>query len=123
MITVPLRSNLADQLQSEAARRHTSVEVLANDWLEQQLWQAKREKINEEAARFRAQHAELLAQYAGQHIAMRDGVVIDHDPDLATLHNRVRAKFGDEPILMAPVTPEPIQVIKVLGARRRGGQR
>jgi len=123
MITVPLRSNLADQLQNEATRRHTSVEVLANDWLEEQLWEAKREKINEEAERFRAQHSELLVQYAGEFVAMRDGVVIDHDPDLAALHDRVRAKYGDEPILMAPVTPEPEQVIKVLGARRSGGQR
>ncbi len=123
MITVPLRSNLADQLQNEAARRHTSVEMLANDWLEEQLWEVKREKINEEAARFRAQHSELLAQYAGQYIAMRDGIVIDHDADLAALHNRVRARYGDEPILMTPVTSEPVQVIKILGARRRGGQR
>jgi len=123
MITVPLRGNLANQLKNEAARRHTSVETLANDWLEEQLWQAKRKKIDEEAERFRAQHSVLLAQYAGQHIAMRDGVVIDHDADLVTLHQRIRAQYGDEPILISPVTPEPTQTIKVFGARRRGGQR
>lgn len=123
MITVPLRSNLADQLQNEATRRHTSVEALANDWLEEQLWQAKRKKIDEEAERFRAQHAQLLARYDGQFVAMRDGEVIDHDSDLVTLHQRVRAQYGDEPILISPVTSEPMQTIKVLGARRRGGQR
>ena len=122
MITVPLRSKLADQLQNEAARRHVSVEALANDWLEEQLWQAKRQKIDEEAERFRAQHAELLAQYNGQYVAMRDGAVIDHDADLVTLHNRVRARYGDEPILMSPVTAQPTQTIKVIGARQRGGQ-
>jgi hypothetical protein len=123
MITVPLRSNLADQLQNEAARRHTSVETLANDWLEEQLWQAKRKKIDEEAERFRAQHTQLLARYGGQFVAMRDGVVIDHDPDLIALHSRVRAQYGDEPILMAPLTAEPIQSFKVIGARRTGGTR
>jgi hypothetical protein len=122
MITVPLRDNLAHQLKNEAARRHTSIESLANDWLEEQLWEAKRKKIEAEAQRFRAQHAALLAQYNGQHVAMRDGIVLDHDADLVTLHSRIRAQYGEEPVLIAQVNPEPIQVIKVLGARRRGGQ-
>ena len=121
MDTISLRPNLADQLKSEAIRRHTSVESLANDWLEEQLWDAKRKKIEEEAERFRAQHAELLAKYAGQHIAMREGIVLDHDADLVALHQRVRAHYCEEPILIAPVTAEPIQKIKVLGARQSRG--
>lgn len=123
MITVPLRDSLADQLKNEAARLHTSIETLANDWLEEQLWETKRVAINEEAERFRTKHSELFAQYNGQYIAMRDGVVLDHDSDLVTLNQRIRAQYGDEPILIAPVNSEPMQVIKVLGARRRGGQR
>ncbi|MBI5301958.1 MAG: hypothetical protein HY868_07460 [Chloroflexi bacterium] len=121
MLSVPLRDNLANQLKNEAERLHTSVEALANDWLEDQLWQAKRRKINEEADHFRARHTELFAQYNGQYIAMRDGVVLDHDANLVILHGRIRAQYGDEPILIAPVTAEPIQTFKVLGARRRGG--
>ncbi len=119
MDTIALRPNLAGQLKDEAMRRHTSIESLANDWLEEQLWDAKHKKIEEEAGRFRAQHAELLTRYAGQHIAMRDGIVIDHDLDLVALHNRVRAKSGEEPILIAPVTPEPTQKIQILGTRQR----
>jgi hypothetical protein len=122
MISVPLRDTLAHQLKNEAARRNTSIELLANDWLEEQLWDAKRKKIEDEAQRFRAQHSTLLAQYNGQHVAMRDSVVLDHDTDLVTLHDRIRAQYGEEPILIAPVNPEPIQIIKVLGARRRGGR-
>jgi hypothetical protein len=122
MITVPLRDDLANQLKSEATRRHTTVEALANELLEEQLWEAKRAKINEEAKHFRAQHAELLALYSGQHIAMRDAIVIDHDSDLVALNNRIRIQYGDEPILIAPVTSELIQTIKILGARQRGEQ-
>ncbi len=122
MDTLALRPKLADQLKNEANRRQTSVEALANDWLEEQLWEAKRKKIEEESERFRTQHADLLKQYAGQYVAMHDGVVIDHDPDLVALHNRVREKYGDEPILMSPVTASPVQSFKVVGARRRGGK-
>ncbi len=121
METIALRPNLADQLKNEAMRRQISVESLANDWLEEQLWDAKRRKIEEEAERFQAQHSELLSRYSGQHVAMRDGIVIDHDLDLVALHNRVRAKSGEEPILIAPVTPEPVQKINVLGTRTRRG--
>ncbi len=123
MTTVALRPNLIDQLKNEAARRKTSVEVLANDWLEEQLWEAKRKKINEEAERFRAQHAQLLEKHAGEYVAMHDGVVIDHDTDLVTLHNRIRKQYGDEPILMSPVTSNPVQSFKVVSARGRGGKR
>jgi len=120
MTIVALRPNLVEQLKNEALRRQTSVETLANDWLEEQLWEARRRKINEEAGRFRARHAELLVQYAGKYVAMRDGIVIDHDSELVALHSRVRAQYGDEPILMAPVTSALIQVVRVLGARRQG---
>ena len=119
MASVELRPQLIEQLKNEAARRRTSLEALANDWLEEQLWEAKNKKINEEAERFRAKHAELLAQYAGQYVAMRDGLVIDHDPDLIALHGRIRSQYGDEPILMAPVTSEPVQTFRVIGARQQ----
>lgn len=119
MPTITLRTEVADQLQSEAERRRMSLEVLANDWLEDQLWQERRKEIYDEAKRFQIMHAELLAEYAGRYVAMRDGVVLDDDADLSVLHDRVRAQYGDEAILMTPVTPEPIQTIKVLGSRRK----
>jgi hypothetical protein len=122
MTVVALRPSLLDQLRTEAERLRTSVDALVNDWLEDQLWRERHKKIYEEAERFRAKHAELLAQYAGRYVAMRDGAVIDHDPDLLALNRRIRERYGDEPILITPVIPEPIQTFKVLGARRRRRQ-
>jgi hypothetical protein len=122
MMTVALRDQLADQLKSSAARRQISIEQLVNDWLAEQLWREQNQKIQAEAERFRAKHLELLAQYAGQYIAMRDGIVLDHDAELLALHARIRARYGDEPILMAPVTADPIETHHVLGTRQRKGQ-
>ena len=118
MAIVALQPRLAGQLDIEARRRQTSVDALVNDWLEDQLWHERRRQIYEEAERFRARHAELLAQYGDQYIAMRNGAVIDHDPELLVLHNRIRAQYGDDPILITPVTTKPVQTLKVRGAHR-----
>ncbi|OIO91923.1 MAG: hypothetical protein AUK03_10415 [Anaerolineae bacterium CG2_30_64_16] len=118
MTVVALQSKLAAQLDTEARRRQTSVDALVNDWLEDQLWHERRRQIYEEAERFRARHAELLLQYGGQYIAMRNGVVIDHDPELLALHGRIRAQYGDDPVLITPVTTEPVQTLKVRGVHR-----
>lgn len=118
MATVLLSPTLAVQLEHEAKRRAQSVDDLVNDWLEEQLWRARHKKIQEESARFQAQHADLLAQYGGGYLAMLDGHVVDHDNDLPLLHARIRAKYGDEPILITPLTTNPTQTFRVLGARR-----
>ena len=118
MLSIELRPELAQEIQTEAERRDTSVDELVNQWLAEQLWRAKQKKIQEEAERFRAQHAQLLFKYRGRYIAMREGRVVDNDADLSKLHTRIRARYGNEAILMTPVNDEPIQTINVLGARR-----
>ena len=54
-----------------------------------------------------------------ERVAWKPGTtVLDQDTDLLALHSRIRAKFGDEPILITPVTANPIQTIQVRGTRR-----
>ena len=119
MISLELRSELVDELKSEAARRETTLDTLVSDWLKEQLWREKHKKIQVEAERFRAQHAELLTKYRGRCIAMQDGIVIDEDADLVALNARIRAKYGNAPILMTQVTADPIHTFRVMGARRQ----
>lgn len=117
MTTIALRPELEQQLKPEAERRQTSMDQLVNDWLENQLWQEWHRIIEEESARFREKHAELLSQYAGEYVAMRNGTVIDHDTDLPALHHRIRTHYGNEPILMAPVSLQPVQKFKMRSPR------
>jgi hypothetical protein len=117
--TIDLQEAIANQLQSEAARQQTSIDTLVNDLLETYLWELKREHIQAEAKRFREQHTKLLARYAGRYIAMQDGKVLDDDEDFHALHQRIRARYGEQPILIAPVTPDPVQTINILGTRQR----
>lgn len=65
--------------------------------------------IARETEHFVARHTELLEQYRGAYIAMKEGVVVDHDHDRLTLYERVAAMWGDTPVLVTPVREEPIQ--------------
>ena len=39
-------------------------------------------------------------RYHGEFVAVRDGQVVDHDPDQRSLYLRVRARFGHAPMLI-----------------------
>jgi hypothetical protein len=110
---VALRPALAEQLRAEAARRQTSIEALANDWLEDQLWDARRGKIMEEAERYRAAHAQLRRKYADKIIALWNGQVVDSGDDFMEVYQRIRERFGDEAVLITQVSEEPIETFTI----------
>ncbi len=55
--------------------------------------------IREEVA-YEAMHPELMAQYAGQYVAVYHGQLIDHDQDVTALLRRLEAQYPDEVVLM-----------------------
>jgi hypothetical protein len=69
--------------------------------------------IEQEQQVFAARHQEFLALYPGETIAIHAGKVIDHDVDRVTLSRRTRGRYGNQPILMTPVLPEPIQTVQM----------
>jgi hypothetical protein len=71
------------------------------------LLQAQREKIGAETGAFNEQHENLLLEYTGQYVAMHQGKVVDHDPDLRTLHLRVFERFGHITVLLKQVSERP----------------
>lgn len=73
--------------------------------------------IHKETEAFWQQHEELVTLYTGQYVAMRQGVVIDHDSDVSYLEKRVRDRFGLLPVLIAPVTPALRSDIRWRGGR------
>jgi len=50
-------------------------------------------------------------------VALRNGVVVDHDSDVSWLERRVRDRYGMAPVLIAPVTS-----VGRRGFRWRGGR-
>jgi hypothetical protein len=113
MVNVPIHEELFEPIRRLAEQEQTSVEGVVNDWLRRQLALVREQKIKEESARFRSRHAALLAQYRGEYVAMRNGEVLDHASDARELYLRIKAHYGDDPILIAPVTETPTQTYTV----------
>jgi len=59
--------------------------------------------LDREVAFFEEQHEQLVAQFLGQYIPMRQGQVIGHHPDLAVLITNTRQSYPDTPILFRQV--------------------
>ena len=53
------------------------------------LDQLDREKLHEEVEAFWAMQADLVARYLGEFVAVHQGQVVDHDPDVVLLEQRI----------------------------------
>lgn len=89
------------------------VETAVRSYLESLEEQA----IHRETEAFWKQHDQLLVLYPNQYVALRNGVVVDHDSDVSCLERRVRDRYGMAPVLIAPVTS-----VGRRGFRWRGGR-
>ena len=110
MITqLPVDAKLAESLQQVAAQRGVSVEEVMNDLARKYVREARREIIRAEFESYQVMHAELKAKYLGQHVAVHQGRLIDHDADVSALVRRVRREHGSIPILFVQVEDEPVK--------------
>lgn len=106
MLTVTLKEDVASEIEELAEKAHVEPEAVVDKALRAYLLQRRREKIRAETQAFETQR-DMLAQYYGHYVAMHEGQVIDHDPDLRTLHLRVFARLGNTLVLLKQVTNEP----------------
>ncbi len=97
---------LIEELEQVAAARNTSPEELLNKAVSQFLYKVALEKMKAETAAFEHMHAQLLTDYLGEHVAIHNGQLVDHDRDLLALRKRIRQRFGRMSILLREVTPE-----------------
>ena len=107
MLTVTIEGELADQVTHLAATGAQSAESLVNEAVRRYLSERQREKIRAEEEAFARQRDTLRERYLGQYVAMHEGAVIDHDPDVRALHLRIFARLGHLPVLLKRVTDEP----------------
>lgn len=109
MLTVTLRSDVAEHVRLLAGEAQTEAEAIVDKALRTYLKQFRREKIRTETEAFEQQRESLLARYRGEFIAMHEGHVIDHDPDLRALHLRIFARLGHAPVLLKRVEDGPVR--------------
>lgn len=106
-ITITLGSELSEQIASVAGEEEVDAQAFVEKAVRAYLTRLQQEKIRAETEAFHAQHAALKAEYPGQYVAVHRGKVVDHDPNLRTLHLRVYEQLGRTPVLLKQVTDEP----------------
>jgi len=117
MSTLTLSPQLVAELEQVATEQAKNPEQLLEDAVRAYLRQLERDKIRSEADAFRKLHPELVKKYLGQHVAIHNGDVVDHDQDFQTLHQRIRQRFGRQPVLLRQVTSEPERILVMRSPR------
>ncbi len=118
MTSIEIRDELMGSLEKFAQEQGTDVDSLVNEWVRRQLALAREQKIREESVRFRSQQGALRAAYPVEYVAMLNGEVLDHADDLHALYLRIQERFGDEPVLIAPVTEAAAPTYQMRSPRR-----
>lgn len=110
MSDVEVSSELLRPLEQLAAERGESVSAIVEQLIADYLRERRHRDLLKEMDEFRRQHAGIRERYANGFVAMRGGQVLDHDLDGAALYRRLRARYGDLPILIVEVTDQPEQL-------------
>jgi hypothetical protein len=117
MLAVTLKPDVEQFVETITQHTPLTVDGLINKALRVYWAQYQREKISAECKLFDQQKPELLTRYPSEYIAMHQGQVIDHGPDLGELHLRVFAQLGHTPVLLKRVTNEPERAIIIRSPR------
>jgi len=112
------QSSLVKEMEQVADQQNTTPEQLLNQAVRQFLYKAALEKMKTETKAFEQMHDQLVTQYLGHYVAIHNGEVVDHDPDLPVLRKRIRQRFERMPILLREVTQERIQPNLVIRSPR-----
>jgi len=71
----------------------------------------KRPLMQQQVAAFDAMREKLLAQFAGEFVALKEGRVVDHDTDQLALAERVSQQHATEVVLIKQVLPDSPSVL------------
>jgi uncharacterized protein YfaT (DUF1175 family) len=97
---------LVEDLEQVAAQQNTTAETLLNRAVSQFLYKMALQKMQAETAAFEQMHDQLIQNFLGKYVAIHNGQLVDHDPELTHLRSRIRQRFGRMPILLRQVTSE-----------------
>ena len=117
MTAIVLAPELVEEIEHLTGKEQTDAALFIEEAVRSYLSRFRRNKIRAEAEAFNRQYDFLLKTYRGQFVAVHDGQVIDHDPDLRTLHLRVYQQLGHVPVLLKQVSDQPDPVLQFRSPR------
>ncbi len=124
-MSVQVTLTLSDDVYKQAAAFAQSTnqdvaEMLAEsivlDWPPLPDDEEHRAMAREEAA-YRIMYAEFSAKYPGQYVAIYQGKLIDRDPDLEAICDRIDEKYSNAVVLIRAVQPSPDEVLNFRSPR------
>lgn len=121
-VTLKIPQSLYTRAQQLAqARQQPIADVLtaAIDLVEAQQTEANEDeqRIAREERAYEAMRDELISQYAGQYVAIYNGLLIDHDPSEIALLQRLNQDYPHQIVLMRKVQPLPEPVLRFRSPR------
>jgi hypothetical protein len=96
-------------LKQIAEQEQISLQEAAQTAIRRYVREMERAKIHAETEAFWAMYPQLLEHYLDQYIAVHNGKVVDSGPDLGTLYQRLRERYGETPVLMVQVKSKPVR--------------
>jgi len=104
---------LKQRLEQHAERQKRHLSDALEDAVRMYLREQDRAKIRREQDAYEKMHADLVRTHFGKWVAIHEGALVDVDDELAPLHRRVRARYGDEAVLLTQVEREPIKTLRL----------
>ena len=104
---ISLDKELVARLRQAAEWKGIAFEQAALNAVTEYIGRIGFEKIKAEKEMYDKMRENLLIKYRGQYVAVHQGRIIAHAPDLRSLRVKVFPKFGHTPILHILVTDEP----------------
>ena len=95
---------------------------MLNEAVSRYLWELDRQYISEQTRIYHEVHAALKMKYLNQHIAMRNGDIVDSDPDFQILFRRIRQRYGNLPVMITKVEEPSISPMTRRGFRMEASQ-
>ena len=115
--TIQLPQDLYEAVRQKALAQQKTTEDLVIEWVSAHLDEAAYDDMTQafeqEVAAFERLKTTLLAQYAGQYVAIYQGQVVGVGEDRLTLVKEVYRRFGEVPCYIEQVSSEPLRRVRI----------
>lgn len=108
-IELKLDAGLVERLKQTTAEQGVTLEQVLADLAQKYVADAWERVIDQETESYKILHPHLKDTYLGQHVAIHEGKLIDHDTDASNLVRRVQDKYRRVPILITQVHEQPVR--------------
>lgn len=102
MAELLISENLVQTIREEASLRGLTIESFLQGAVTRERTLSDRRKIEREQSWWLSLPLRERAKYEGEHVAVHDCRLVDHDSDKIALYRRVRARYGNTAVLIMP---------------------